>query len=121
VSFPLDDDERVDPEVREVAAFAASLVRSGRHVLVHCTEGVNRSGLVVARALLELGWTAVDAIEPVRKQRGLTEDGFPALSNEWFVAWLLAEEAAAGTRHPLSGSGRSGRSRPAGGTARSSS
>jgi protein-tyrosine phosphatase len=61
---------------------------------VHCTEGLNRSGVLVARTLLDIGWAAIDAIELVRRQRGLTEDGFQALSNERFVEWLLAEEAA---------------------------
>jgi protein-tyrosine phosphatase len=93
LSFPMEDDDPVDSKVREVAAFVASLVRSGRRVLVHCTEGLNRSGIVVARALVELGWGPAEAIERVRTQRGLTKDGFPALSNERFVAWLLAESA----------------------------
>jgi protein-tyrosine phosphatase len=95
VSFPIEDGARVDPGVREVAAFTASLVRADRQVLVHCTEGLNRSGVVVARALLELGWTAPDAIARVRAQRGLTEDGFEALSNDAFVDWLLTEEERA--------------------------
>ena len=60
---------------------------------MHCTEGLNRSGVVVARTLLDLGWTAAEAIELVRSRRGLTEDGFQALSNDRFVEWLLAEEA----------------------------
>ena len=94
LSFPIEDDDRVEPKVREVAAFVASLVRSGRRVLVHCTEGLNRSGVVVARTMLDLGWTAAEAIELVRRQRGLTQDGFQALSNQRFVEWLLAEEAA---------------------------
>jgi hypothetical protein len=44
--------------------------------------------------LLELGWTAADAIERVRTRRGLTDDGFRALSNSAFVDWLVAEEEA---------------------------
>jgi protein-tyrosine phosphatase len=92
LSFPMEDGERVDPKVNEVGSFVALLVRSGQRVLVHCTEGLNRSGIVIARALVDLGWSALDAIELVRKQRGLTEDGFQALSNPRFVDWLLAEE-----------------------------
>jgi hypothetical protein len=38
VSFPMEDEDDVDPKVRDVAAFVASLVASGRKVLVHCTE-----------------------------------------------------------------------------------
>jgi protein-tyrosine phosphatase len=93
LSFPIEDDDHVEPKIREVAAFVASLVRSDRRVLVHCTEGINRSGVVVARALLELGWTAADAIELVRTKRGPSDDVVQALSNGHFVEWLLAEDA----------------------------
>jgi len=91
VSFPMDDADEVDPKVREVAAFVASLAEAGRRVLVHCTEGLNRSGVVVARALMEMGWTAADAIDEVRRARGPSVDGFPALGNAAFVDWLIQE------------------------------
>ena len=61
-------------------------------MLVHCTEGLNRSGVVVARALIDLGWSSADAIELVRLRRGPTEDGFLALANPHFVEWLRSEE-----------------------------
>jgi protein-tyrosine phosphatase len=93
LSFPIEDDDLVDPKVSLVASFVAALVRSGQRVLVHCTEGLNRSGLVVAQALVELGWDVADAIELVRQRRGVTRDGFSALSNERFVEWLLAERS----------------------------
>ena len=91
VSFPMDDGDEVDPKVRELAVFIASLVTSGRRVLVHCTEGLNRSGVVVARALMAMGLTASDAIDLVRRQRGPSVDGFPALGNDAFVEWLHRE------------------------------
>jgi len=91
VSFPMDDGDEVDPKVRELAVFIASLVTSGRRVLVHCTEGLNRSGVVVARALMAMGLTASDAIDLVRRQRGPSVDGFPALGNDAFVDWLHRE------------------------------
>jgi protein-tyrosine phosphatase len=91
LSFPIEDDDLVDPKVPLVASFVATLVSSGQRVLVHCTEGLNRSGLLVARALMEVGWDAADAIEHVRQQRGHTRDGFSALSNDRLVEWLLAE------------------------------
>jgi hypothetical protein len=93
VSFPMEDDNAVDPKVRDIAAFVASLVRSERKVLVHCTEGLNRSGVVVARALMEMGHSASEAINLVRRRRGPSVDGFPALGNPGFVDWLHAEEA----------------------------
>jgi protein-tyrosine phosphatase len=97
LSFPIEDDEHVDPKVREVAAFVAALVRSGRRVLVHCTEGLNRSGVIAARALMYMGWTAHDAIERIRDRRGPSEDGLAALSNERLVSWLQLEETGAAT------------------------
>jgi hypothetical protein len=92
LSFPMDDGDEVDPKVRDVAAFIASLVQAGQRVLVHCTEGLNRSGLVIARALMEMGHTASEAIEVVRRQRGPSVDGFPALGNDAFVEWLHRED-----------------------------
>lgn len=94
LSFPIDDDDFVDPKVREVAAFIASLLRAEQRVLVHCTEGLNRAGVVVARTLVELGHPPQEAIDVVRRQRGRSLDGFEALSNERFVAWLLSEGGA---------------------------
>jgi hypothetical protein len=91
LSFPLRDGDVVDPKVREVAAFVAELVGAGRSVLVHCTEGLNRSGLVVARALMAMGRSADGAIDLVRQRRGPSVDGFPALGNQAFVDWLRAE------------------------------
>ncbi len=88
----MEDEDDVDPKVRDVAAFIASLVGSGRKVLVHCTEGLNRSGVVIARALMEMGKSAPDAIELVREGRGPSVDGFPALGNQAFTAWLDAED-----------------------------
>jgi protein-tyrosine phosphatase len=90
LSFPLVDGGPVDPKVPLVAGFVVALLRDGRRVLVHCTEGLNRSGLVIATALMEMGWSAVDAIELVRERRGPTDDEMYALGNEAFVAWLLA-------------------------------
>jgi protein-tyrosine phosphatase len=94
LSFPMDDGDDVDPKVREVAAFVASLVRSGRRVLVHCTEGLNRAGIVAARALMEMGMSPGDAIDLIRRRRGPSVDGFPALGNEAFVHWLHREAEA---------------------------
>jgi protein-tyrosine phosphatase len=92
VHFPIDDGDTVDPKTREVARLVAGLVTTGQRVLVHCVQGLNRSGVVVARALMFLGYGAAEAIALVRVRRGLDE-GFGALGNERFVAWLLSEEA----------------------------
>lgn len=94
VCLPMDDGDEVDPKVPELAAFIASLVTSGRRVLVHCTEGLNRSGVVVARALMHMGMMAGEAIDLVRAKRGPSVDGFPALSNPAFEEWVRREGLA---------------------------
>jgi len=82
---------------REVGRFVARLVEDGKRVLVHCTQGLNRSGLVVACALTYLGHEPADAIDLVRRKRGV-DDGFGALGNEAFVDWLLGEATLRGDR-----------------------
>ena len=62
------------------------LVSEGKHVAVNCLSGVNRSGLLVGRALVELGYAPEDAIEAVRRARGPM-----ALSNQPFVRFLLVD------------------------------
>lgn len=78
---PLDDVPFiVDPEmIHTVGERIASLVQEGKHVAVNCLSGVNRSGLLVGRALVELGYTPEVAIEAVRSARGPM-----ALSNQHF-------------------------------------
>jgi protein-tyrosine phosphatase len=92
VHFPIDDADTVDHKTRQVASLVADLVRGGHRVLVHCVQGLNRSGIVVARALMFLGYSATEAIDLVRLRRGL-DVGLGALGNERFVEWLLLEEA----------------------------
>jgi hypothetical protein len=85
---PLDDVPFIaDAEmIHAVGERIASLVREGKHVAVNCLSGVNRSGLLVARALVELGSTPEEAIEAVRNARGPM-----ALSNQHFVQFLLVD------------------------------
>ncbi len=66
---PLDDVPFIaDAEmIHRVGERIASLVRDGKHVAVNCLSGVNRSGLLVGRALAELGYTPDEAIEAVRR------------------------------------------------------
>jgi protein-tyrosine phosphatase len=52
-------------------------------VLVHCQAGLNRSGVVVARALMADGMSAVEAVSLIRERRS------PAcLCNPAFERWL---------------------------------
>ena len=72
--------------IHRLAAEVAGLVRSGASVIVNCAAGLNRSGLLVGRTLIELGHTPAEAVELVRGARG-----FHALSNKEFTRFLLIE------------------------------
>jgi len=62
---------------------AADYVRRGKRVLVTCNQGRNRSGLVTAFALMDLGYPSTESVRRIRKARG--DD---ALSNDFFVRLL---------------------------------
>jgi hypothetical protein len=85
---PLDDVPFIaDAEmIHAVGERIAALVGEGKHVAVNCLSGVNRSGLLVARALVALGSSPEEAIETVRTARGPM-----ALSNQHFVRFLLVD------------------------------
>jgi protein-tyrosine phosphatase len=55
--------------VRELARTAAGASREGRVTLVRCQYGYNRSGLVIAQTLIELGMDAASAIDLTRRRR----------------------------------------------------
>jgi hypothetical protein len=88
VVHPIDDlpwavvPDSVDGLANEIAG----LVRAGRRVVITCSTGLNRSGLVAARALIALGHAPADAIDLVRNARGPR-----ALSNRAFVHYLLLD------------------------------
>ncbi|MBP0448029.1 MULTISPECIES: protein phosphatase [unclassified Kitasatospora] len=71
--------------VQEAATCTAEAVRQGRATLVRCHSGYNRSGLVVAQALVELGHEAGAAVGLVRERRSPF-----ALDNPLFVEYLTS-------------------------------
>ncbi|WP_207709967.1 protein-tyrosine phosphatase family protein [Actinomadura macrotermitis] len=80
------DDPLSSAEIRAVlglAEIAAEAVRGGRRVLVRCHSGYNRSGLVVAQALVLLGHEMDDAIFLIRRRRSRW-----ALNNRLFEEYL---------------------------------
>ncbi|MCX2184546.1 protein phosphatase [Streptomyces sp. SKN60] len=68
---------------RGLARRAAQAVADGRAVLVRCRSGYNRSGLVVAQTLVDLGHEAGAAVELVRARWSKW-----ALNNRVFVEYL---------------------------------
>lgn len=88
VVHPIDDVPWIsEPEaIHQLGVQVAALVRDGKKVAVNCMSGLNRSGLLVARALIELGHAPLEAVELVRKARGPH-----ALSNRQFMRFLLID------------------------------
>ena len=76
--------------VIRLAQTACDALHEGRKVLVRCYHGYNRSGLVVAQALIREGHDADDAIRLVRIHRSPW-----ALHNELFVDYLRTGLATA--------------------------
>ena len=92
IKVPLEDGEDV-PDVLvldQLTAMVAALVRDGRRVLVHCTYGKNRSGLLMALLVRELlgcdGPTALGHVRAVRHR---------AVNNTVFADWVSALPAPA--------------------------
>ena len=74
------------PDVDMLHDLAKTVLEMGSvgKTLVHCQAGLNRSGLVMALALMHDGMTAVDAIALLREKR--VSD---VLFNSTFENWLL--------------------------------
>jgi len=88
VVHPIDDVPWIsDPgAIDELGLRIAGLLRAGKRVAVNCMAGLNRSGLLVGRAVIALGYPPVQAVELVRRARGPH-----ALSNPQFAKWLLID------------------------------
>jgi protein-tyrosine phosphatase len=63
-----DSEDQTFEQIDELARWV-NLCRTTGPVLVHCQAGLNRSGLVAARALMLDGMSADDAIRIVREKR----------------------------------------------------
>jgi protein-tyrosine phosphatase len=78
-------DAGIAARVEELAGVVADAAGAGRRVLVRCSGGLNRSGLVVASALVGMGHEPDEAIAMVRAARGPW-----ALTNPAFVTHVRA-------------------------------
>lgn len=70
VMWPVADGPLPDPDVlAQVVEVVVGLVEAGKPTLVHCAQGVNRSGLVVALALRKLeGCSGEEAVARLRSR-----------------------------------------------------
>ena len=103
-SFPIPD--RGVPNSRTaVAQLVEQIVdtlHAGKNVVLHCRQGIGRSALIAAAALILDGQDAETAIRIVRQSRGLEVPETPA-QRQWisdFSSWL-ADKRAAQPRHAV--------------------
>jgi protein-tyrosine phosphatase len=72
LSHPIPD-VHVPPHTADFQAFVAGLadrLRAGEHIGVHCRGSIGRATVTAACTLIELGWTAKDALAAIEAARG---------------------------------------------------
>jgi predicted protein tyrosine phosphatase len=97
-SFPIPD--RSVPNSREsVAELASQIVNAlhaGKNVALHCRQGIGRSALIAAAALISSGLDPETALQRIGRSRGL-EVPETSAQRQWisdFSAWLADRRAA---------------------------
>jgi len=72
VSFPIPDREVPDSDTKVAAALERldADLSAGRNVVIHCRQGVGRSGLISAALLVMKGFTPEVAIKSLSASRG---------------------------------------------------
>lgn len=72
-SFPITDREvpRSEAKLNEVLSDINESLAAGRNVLVHCRQGIGRTGLVAACLLVKAGMSPGAAVELISAARGL--------------------------------------------------
>jgi protein-tyrosine phosphatase len=74
VSFPIVD-RQVPGSQSELTGMLEKLnadLSSGKNVLIHCRQGVGRTGLVAACLLVTKGWDPAKAVEQISSSRGVS-------------------------------------------------
>lgn len=97
-SFPIPD--RSVPNSREAVAQLVDQIvgalQAGKSVALHCRQGIGRSAIVAAAALISGGQNAETAIKTIRQSRGLEVPETHA-QLQWisdFSSWLASKRAA---------------------------
>ena len=86
VRWPIVDGPVPEPALLvALGDLVADLQTAGKRVLIHCAGGMNRSGLLVAAALIRNGMAPAEAIALIRDRRP------GALNNQQFVEHLLKQ------------------------------
>ncbi|HXI13662.1 MAG TPA: dual specificity protein phosphatase family protein [Thermoanaerobaculia bacterium] len=85
IYFPIFDEELPDlPKLEAISRLGAQLIENGQRVLSHCGMGFNRSALVAARILHNLGMSGDEIVQRLRERRP------GALFNEIFEHHVLS-------------------------------
>ena len=73
VAFPIPDREVPDSDTKAATAMEKleADLSSGRNVVVHCRQGIGRSGLIAAGLLVMKGWTPEAAVKALSGARGV--------------------------------------------------
>src|SRR5689334_2064626 len=73
VSFPIEDCQVPSSEakLRSVLEELDRNLSSGKNVVIHCRQGIGRSGLVATCLMITRGWDAARALERLSDLRGL--------------------------------------------------
>ena len=79
---PMADSRKIPENVHAVVAEVLDDFNAGKRVVVICLEGRNRSGLVVALTLCDLGYTGAEAVARLREVRPTT------LYNPFFQSYV---------------------------------
>jgi protein-tyrosine phosphatase len=73
ISFPIED-RQVPPSAASVAELVHKMkvsLDAGKHVIVHCRQGIGRTGLIAACLLAESGMETGAALDLLSAARGL--------------------------------------------------
>ena len=94
ISFPIID--RSVPASREetlrLASRLAGSLKEGKHIGIHCRQGIGRSSLVAACTIIQTGLSAEIAFDLIGKARGLTVP--ETAEQEKWVREFAARQAA---------------------------
>ena len=101
-SFPIPDRgiPRSYAEVAQLADGIVEALRTGKSVALHCRQGIGRSAMIAAAALIADGQVVETAIDIIRKSRGLEVPETRA-QRQWisdFSSWVTKQHAARSSR-----------------------
>lgn len=90
-SFPIPDMQvpRTEAKLAEVLDNMTANLSAGRNVLVHCRQGIGRTGLMAACLLIKSGMSPGAAVESVSAARGLAVPETPE-QREWIERYAPA-------------------------------